>query len=88
MREAVSTSALEGTYAPLAAVLEADLEEPVGYPADVREVLNYVAAARRGIKLIARKPICLTVIAELQQILVKGTRGDSFDAGRLRETQV
>lgn len=88
MREAVSTSALEGTYAPLATVLEADLEEPTGYSADVREVLNYVTAARRGIELIAAKPICLTVIAELQGILVNGTRGDSFDEGRLRETQV
>ncbi len=88
MREAVSTSALEGTYAPLATVLEADLEEPTGYSADVREVLNYVAAARRGLELITAKPICLTVIAELQQILVKGTRGDSFDSGGLRAKQV
>lgn len=88
MREAVSTSALEGTYAPLVTVLEADLEEPSGYSADVREVLNYVAAARRGIELIQTKPICLTVIAELQKILVKGTRGDLFDAGDLRTTQV
>lgn len=88
MREAVSTSALEGTYAPLASVFEADLEEPAGYSADIREVLNYVSAARRGIELISRKPICLTVVAELQEILVKGTRGDSYDAGRLREAQV
>lgn len=72
----------------MATVLEADLEESTGYSADVREVLNYVTAARRGIELITAKPICLTVIAELQGILVHGTRGDSFDAGRLRETQV
>lgn len=88
MREAVSTSALEGTYAPLAAILEADLEEPSGYTADVREVLNYVAAARRGIVLIETKPICLTVVAELQKLLVQGTRGDLFDAGDLRTSQV
>lgn len=88
MREAVSTSALEGTYATLAAVLEADLEEPARYSADVREVLNYVAAARRGIELLASKPLCVTTVAELQRLLVKGTRGDSSDAGRLRETQV
>lgn len=87
-REAVSTSALEGTYAPLSEVLEADFLVEGKRSAEVREVLNYVAAAERGLALIRDRPICLNVIAELQGILVKGTRGDSYDAGRLREKQV
>lgn len=87
-REAQSTSALEGTYAPLEEVLEADYLDEAQQSAELREVMNYVRAAEQGLKLIERKPICLSLIAELQQILVRGTRGDGYDAGRLRERQV
>lgn len=87
-REAVSTSALEGTYAPFLEVLEADYIEEHERSAEVREVLNYVEAAERGLALIREIPICLRLIAELQAIIVKGTRGDSWDAGRLRSGQV
>jgi Fic family protein len=87
-REAVSTSALEGTYAPFLDVLEADYIEERERSAEVREVLNYVEAAERGFVLIRELPICLRLIAELQATIVKGTRGDSWDAGRLRSGQV
>ncbi|HEY9496566.1 MAG TPA: Fic/DOC family N-terminal domain-containing protein [Intrasporangium sp.] len=87
-REAVSTSALEGTYAPLLEVLEADYVDERRQSQEVREVLNYVRAAGRGLELIEQKPICLTVIAELQKILVRGTRGDLADSGWLRTGQV
>lgn len=87
-REAVSTSALEGTFAPLSAVLEADYVEEREWSSEVREVLNYVRAAERGIELLSSKPIYRTTIAELQQILVRGTRGDAYDAGDLRDRQV
>lgn len=87
-REAVSTSALEGTYAPLDAVMEAEYVEEKDRTEEEREILNYVRAAQRGLELLDTKPICLTLIAELQAILVQGTRGDSYDAGRLRERQV
>lgn len=87
-REAVSTSALEGTYAPLDSVMEAEYVEEKDRTEEEREILNYVKAAQRGLELLDTKPICLTLIAELQAILVQGTRGDSYDAGRLRERQV
>lgn len=87
-REAVSTSALEGTYAPYAAVLEAEYVEGRESTAEIREVRNYVRAANRGLELIKELPICTRVISELQGILVKGTRGDAYDAGRLRERYV
>lgn len=86
-REAVSTSALEGTYAPFADVLEAEYTDK-DLSAEVREVRNYVRAASRGLQLIKKKPICLNVVATLQGILVKGTRGDSYDAGELRRRLV
>ncbi|NIJ14629.1 Fic family protein [Saccharomonospora amisosensis] len=84
-REAVSTSALEGTYAPYAEVLEAQYEDGKEPTAEVREVQNYVRAAHRGLELIKTYPIILKVVSELQSILVRKTRGDAYDAGRLRE---
>ncbi|MGA8331353.1 MAG: Fic/DOC family N-terminal domain-containing protein [Mycobacterium sp.] len=87
-REARSTSALEGTYATLEEVLEADYVEDANRTAEVREVLNYVRAAEQAFTLIQSKPICLNVIAPLQATLVDRTRGDSWDKGRLRESNV
>jgi Fic family protein len=87
-REAVSTSALEGTYAAFSEVLEAEYFEDRRGSAEVREVQNYVMAAQRGLELIKTMPICLRLVAELQKMLVAGTRGDSFDSGRLRDRQV
>jgi Fic family protein len=87
-REARSTSALEGTYATLEEVLEADYLEEANRTAEVREVLNYVRAAEQSLVLIQSKPICLNVIAPLQATLVEGTRGDGWDTGRLRESHV
>lgn len=87
-REAVSTSALEGTFAPYADVLEAEYADGRASSAEVREVQNYIRAAFRGLELIERLPICLKVVAELQATLVRGTRGDTYDAGRLRERLV
>lgn len=87
-REARSTSALEGTYATLEEVLEADYVEEANRTAEVREVLDYVRAAEQALDLIQTKPICLNVIAPLQATLVNRTRGDSWDKGRLRESNV
>lgn len=87
-REAQSTSALEGTYATLEEVLEADYVDEANRRAEVREVLNYVRTAELALQLIQTKPICLSVIAPLQATLVEGTRGDNWDKGRLRESNV
>ncbi|MCK9878714.1 hypothetical protein MXD59_23625 [Frankia sp. Ag45/Mut15] len=46
--EAQSTSALEGTFAPLEDVLAADLTEPGARSASLREVLNVATAVRTG----------------------------------------
>jgi Fic family protein len=87
-REAQSTSELEGTYAPLDEVLAADFIEASRQSAELREVMNYVTAAERGFELVNELPICVRMLSELQSILVRGTRGDLFDSGRLRQTQV
>lgn len=87
-REAQSTSELEGTYAALDEVLAADFIDEARQSAELREVMNYVVAAERALNLIKTRPISLNVLCELQSILVKGTRGDLYDAGQLRQRQV
>lgn len=83
-REAQSTSALEGTYAPLDEILESDFADEANMRSEIREIRNYIHAAERALELIQAKPICVTMLCELQELLVKGTRGDNVDRGRLR----
>lgn len=87
-QEAVSTSALEGTYAALDDVLEADFLNRSQLTASVAEVHNYVEAAELAFEWIKDKPVTVGMLEQLQKILVRGTRGDSPDAGRVRTTQV
>lgn len=84
-REALSSSALEGTYAPFSDVLAAEHIDDRRKSEEVREITNYTRSAMHGLELIKEKPICFSVAAELQKRLVTGTRGDGFDAGRRRE---
>jgi Fic family protein len=85
-REAQSTSALEGTYAPLAEVLVADEDEPAS-PA-LTEILNYVRAASHGFDWVsAGRPLSVSVLMELHGRLMQGTPLEQ-ESGRLRTTQV
>lgn len=87
-QEAVSTSALEGTYAALDDVIEADLLDEGQLSAAVREVVNYVRAAELAYDWIAERPITIGVLRELQRVLVQGTRGATAEAGNVRTIQV
>ena len=85
-REAQSTSALEGTYAPLREVLTADDDAPT--TAEMTEILNYVRMANSGFLWAQeRRPITLSLIEDLQGELMRGTPLESA-SGRLRDTQV
>lgn len=87
-KEAVSTSALEGTFAPLTEVFEGEVIGRDSVSAEAREIINYVDAAERALELLEQRPISLTLIAQLQKVLVAGTRGDAYDAGQLRQRLV
>nr|WP_246279687.1 Fic/DOC family N-terminal domain-containing protein [Psychromicrobium silvestre] len=87
-KEAVSTSALEGTFASLEEVLEADYIDEKKSTARVREVRNYLRAAERSLESLKTRPVCRSVLEELQAILVEGTRGETYDSGQLRKRQV
>lgn len=85
-REAQSTSALEGTYAPLARVLEADEETPDNL--DMREILNYVRMAEHGFGWVADgRPLNASVVLDLQRILMEGLPL-APSSGRVRDVQV
>lgn len=88
-REAVSTSALEGTHAAFTDILEADISEARPQSAEVHEVLNYVVAAEHAIDSFRnRDRLSISLLAEAHETLVRGTSSDGPDAGRLRTTQV
>jgi Fic family protein len=84
--EAQSTSALEGTYAPLADVLIADEEEP--QTAELLEILNYVRAANHGFAWVSEgRPFSVGFLSDLQGLLMRGTPLVA-ESGRLRDRQV
>jgi Fic family protein len=87
-REAQSTSALEGTFAPFATVLESDLERRGQLSLAVLEILNYVAAAQVAFEWVEDRPLSSALMGELQRTLVRGTAGEHTDAGGLRDRQV
>jgi len=87
-REAQSTSALEGTFAPLDDVLAAEAVGGSGRSAALSEVLNYVETAERAFDWVATAPVTLGLLEELQGLLVRGTAADTGQAGRVREVPV
>lgn len=91
-REAQSTSALEGTYERLETVLAQDYEPGTntsGLNESMREILNYIDAADCGIRSIRDgRPITISLIRELQQLLVHNTVSDNPQAGEIRNSQV
>jgi Fic family protein len=84
-REAQSTSALEGTYAPFEDVLAADRDDPTEWTAELREVLNFERTAEAAFLWPADRPITLAMMSGLQRTLVEGTAGELEDAGGLRD---
>ena len=87
-REAQSTSALEGTYAPFEDVLAADREDPSEWTAELREIINFERTAEAAFAWPVDHPITLGMLGELQRTLVQGTAGEFEDAGGLRECVV
>jgi Fic family protein len=90
-REAVSTSALEGTFTTLPQVLQSELLEDQEEPSrDVDEVLGYVRASEAGFDSMAQgRPLSLNLIKDLHSILVKNDPDISdLEKGEFRLGQV
>lgn len=89
-KEAVLSSAIEGTQSTLADLLRFEAEGVPGTPVDeVREVSRYVAALQHGIKRIrsGKLPLSLRLIREIHGVLMKGGRGGNHPPGEFRRTQ-
>lgn len=90
-REAIGTSALEGTYAELTELFAAEVlpfEEQTDVAPNVREVMNYARAADAAYGWIGERPITLGMLGSLQAEIVRGTESDGPEAGSIRESQV
>jgi Fic family protein len=86
LREALSSTRIEGTQASMVEVLEADVsgDEP---NADVAEVINYVEAMRTGLDRLHNLPISVRLLREIHAELMVGVRGEHLAPGELRSTQ-
>lgn len=89
-REALLSSAMEGTYTTSdeLALLEAGAEE--GARADTREVLNYASALAHAVALMEHLPICHRLIKETHSKLLSGLphgRGGNKRPGEYKQEQ-
>jgi Fic family protein len=91
-REAIGTSALEGTYAELTELFAAEVlpfeDQETEVAPNVREVMNYARAADAAYGWIGERPITLGMLASLQAEIVRGTESDGPETGSIRESQV
>ncbi len=86
-REAVASSAIEGTIASLEelALIEADDTALGEREPEVREVQNYVKALRQGFE--SDLPVCNRLIRDLHRTLMTGARGKETGPGQFRRQQ-
>src|SRR3989338_2249096 len=91
-REAVLSSKIEGTQTSLSDLFyfEAARKEEQKAEAqktDVLEVVNYVKAMDYGLKRLKELPICLRLMREIHEILMKNVRGQHLTPGEFRRSQ-
>jgi cell filamentation protein, protein adenylyltransferase len=89
-REAVSTSALEGTYTTLPELMQSELFESEGtHSRDVEEVISYVRVSEEGFaQMLDGKPLSLNLIKNLHDILVRNAPDIADpDKGEFRRLQ-
>jgi cell filamentation protein, protein adenylyltransferase len=88
-KEAVLSSQIEGTRSSLVDLLDYEAgAERARYPADVREVANYVNALNVALARIkAGEAITLGLIQDTHRLLLHGVRGHRLQPGRLKTRQ-
>ena len=86
LREALSSTRIEGTQASLADVFEAEVSgEPPN--ADVEEVINYIDALEWGLGQMGQLPLGVRLVREMHRRLLSGVRGRERTPGEFRTTQ-
>lgn len=86
-REALLSSRIEGTVADQQDLLFADLDRTKTPAENVKEVRNYVDALNFGLKQLEKLPVCLRVIRDTHQQLMRGVRGQEQRPGEFRDIQ-
>jgi Fic family protein len=88
-REAEMSSRIEGTQASIEQLYLFEVEERriESKVPDVREVYNYTRALEYGLKRSQELPVCLRMICELHEILLKDVRGQQRAPGQFRKVQ-
>ena len=87
--EAVLSSRIEGTIATLEEVLQKDagIEQTRERNADIIEIGNYRSALRQAETDLEHRPISLSLIKGVHQILLADVRGHNKDPGQFRIDQ-
>jgi Fic family protein len=86
LREALSSTRIEGTQATMAEMFEVDAAGGPPNP-DVEEVLNYIDAMEWGLSQLERMPLSTRLIREIHRRLMAGVRGRERTPGELRTSQ-
>jgi Fic family protein len=86
LREALSSTRIEGTRASMNEIFEVDAAGEVPN-ADVEEVTNYVAALEWGVEQLERLPLSTRLLREMHRRLMAGVRGRGRAPGELRTSQ-
>lgn len=90
-REAELSSRIEGTVATMQQLylfeVESGVERIESEVPDVREVANYVRAFEHGLKRPNELPVCLRMVRELHEILLRDVRGEHRMPGQFRPSQ-
>jgi Fic family protein len=87
-REALDTSALEGTYGQLTEILEAELPGAQFRSPETREILGYVQAAFNSFATVESQPLSIGLLNAAQATLFEGVDNPPYDVGRVRTHQV
>jgi Fic family protein len=87
-QEALLSSQIEGTDCTLDDLLAYEIEAAGAIPeVDVLEVVNYVAALRRGLELLKSLPISRRLLTDVHRVLLAEGRGSDRTPGEFRRTQ-
>jgi Fic family protein len=86
LREALSSTRIEGTQASIVEVIETNATGEAPNP-DVEEVINYVIAMRQGLKRLKELPLSTRLLCEMHGKLMSGVRGRELSPGTVRTSQ-
>ncbi|MCD6283541.1 Fic family protein [bacterium] len=89
LKEASASTRIEGTRASFTDILEYEVQPSLFRPEhEVREISNYVWAARNGFSRLKEEPLSQRLLKELHRDLLRDVRGRYRSPGNYRTLQV